>query len=64
MALLVKVGNKTDLPAEPVNWPRCGNFYNRRLKENEASVKNKSNRQFYLNKSCFLSFCLSFFFIF
>jgi hypothetical protein len=27
MALLVKVGNNTDLPAEPVGWPQCGNFF-------------------------------------
>jgi hypothetical protein len=26
MALLVKLGQKKDLPSEPENWPQCGNF--------------------------------------
>lgn len=26
MAFLVKVGEKKDLPAEPRNWPKCGDF--------------------------------------
>jgi hypothetical protein len=26
MALLIKTGSKKDLPKEPKNWPKCGNF--------------------------------------
>ena len=27
MSLLVKVGQKKDLPPEPINWPKCGNYF-------------------------------------
>ena len=26
MGLLIKTGTKNDLPKEPKNWPKCGNF--------------------------------------
>ena len=27
MGLIVKVGSKKDLPPEPLNFPKCGNFF-------------------------------------
>ena len=26
MALLIKIGNKNDLPKEPKGWPKCGSY--------------------------------------
>ena len=67
MALLVKVGNKSDLPPEPVDWPRCASFFNKKKNiENEVSTKNESIRKIYLNKSLtstFLYFALFLVFI-
>jgi hypothetical protein len=27
MGLLIKVGTHQDLPSEPANWPKCGNYF-------------------------------------
>lgn len=27
MGMLIKIGNISDLPKEPTNWPKCGNFF-------------------------------------
>jgi hypothetical protein len=37
MGLLVKTGSKNDLPKEPKNWPKCGNFAFDESEEQTAS---------------------------
>ncbi|CAF0713230.1 unnamed protein product [Brachionus calyciflorus] len=47
MGLLIKVGQKKDLPSEPLNWPKCGNYF---YIENDKPVSvgtNSSNKIFF-----------------
>ena len=42
MSLLIKIGNVTDLPKEPTNWPQCGDFVNE--DESQSNFLNQSNK--------------------
>jgi len=43
MALIVKVGNVTDLPPEPLKWPQCGNYKFQESSAGNLSIKFENN---------------------
>lgn len=43
MGMLIKVGEKKDLPSEPLNWPKCGSYLNEHYAEHSPLVSSFPN---------------------
>ena len=52
MALLVRVGKQSDLPAQPLNWPQCGDYVYAERADSSFLVDNRAASSSTLRCDC------------
>lgn len=61
MGILIKIGDKKDLPSEPLNWPKCGNYFYTEFGSMHSALINAANNK---TASCILDKFLFFYLIY